>query len=85
MMHKNVGYMIKCKENSLYSPEFITKWYKPITSVVKKNFQTKCKIEKLFHKMACFSIKTVCSAQNCRPKCGQCVSCEAGVILLYLL
>ena len=27
MMHKNVGYMIKCKENSLYSPEFITKWY----------------------------------------------------------
>ena len=38
MMHKNVGYMIKCKENSLYSPELITKWYKPITSVVKKNF-----------------------------------------------
>ena len=41
MMHKNVGYMIKCKENSLYSPEFITKRYKPITFVVKKNFQTK--------------------------------------------
>ena len=38
MMHKNVGYMIKCKENSLYSPEFITKWYKPTKTIVKMFF-----------------------------------------------
>ena len=58
MMHKNVGYMIKCKENSLYSPEFITKWYKPITSVVKKEFLNKnVKLKRFFTKWPVFPSK----------------------------
>lgn len=38
IVHKSVGYMLKCKENLLYSSEIITKWYKPTKTIVKMFF-----------------------------------------------
>lgn len=37
-VHKTLGYMLKCKEKHAEDSEIITKWYKPIKTIVKMFF-----------------------------------------------
>jgi len=63
--------------------KMVTKWYKKEKEYEKPFLQRKTENERDFRKMKKISPETVTSAQNSPRKCGQCVSCEVDLFLLY--
>lgn len=82
-MHKSMGYQKKYKENVGFYCKNGYKMVQKEKEYEKPFRQRKTENERDFRKMKKISPETVTSAQNSPRKCGQCVSCEVDLFLLY--